>query len=258
MKKDQVFTPRPDEIITKTGKIEEMMDKYITETIYRTWVEEFADNETGEVVEVERKEVIVSAGALVDDDIAARIAFHIAAGDIAQVEVSNVQREGVLGVGCFTLWAVTADTKGKPFKVILYALSAQMAHDIAADYISQNVKGWFTIRSISQMKRTPIMITDSYCTTYKIEERSYYVIDVRVSENTNEEPILRSFVLETKNVDTGVEAIKLYINTRAMEEAINTNAIVREYRTEVVEGALLKCTAIVPRSFSEAYLNYKK
>ena len=86
---------RKDEIRFFTNKPEEMLGKYLAKRLLRTWQEDFVDNDTGEVVSIDRNEIIADRGQLITGDLLAVIRFHLQSGDISEVEVSNQKREGI-------------------------------------------------------------------------------------------------------------------------------------------------------------------
>lgn len=72
-----------EEIIT-TSNLSEMKDKYLAETLYRKWPENFIDEITGEVVNIERKEIIFDRGTLLDHHSLEEINFFLQSGDITE------------------------------------------------------------------------------------------------------------------------------------------------------------------------------
>ncbi len=68
METQKVQTRKNENIIT-TIVPEEMYQKYLVENLYRTWKERFLDEDTGEVVDVERKEIILERGTFIGDTI---------------------------------------------------------------------------------------------------------------------------------------------------------------------------------------------
>ena len=56
---------RKDEIRFFTNKPEEMLGKYLAKRLLRTWQEDFVDNDTGEVVSIDRNEIIADRGQLI-------------------------------------------------------------------------------------------------------------------------------------------------------------------------------------------------
>ena len=79
-----------EEIIT-TSNLSEMKDKYLAETLYRKWPENFVDESTGELVNIERKEIIFARGTLLDSNALEEINFFLQSGDITEVRVSNIK-----------------------------------------------------------------------------------------------------------------------------------------------------------------------
>lgn len=57
---------RFEEEILTTSNLSEMKDKYLAETLYRKWPEIFVDESTGELVNIERKEIIFDRGTFLD------------------------------------------------------------------------------------------------------------------------------------------------------------------------------------------------
>ncbi len=99
---------RKDEIRFFTNKPEEMLGKYLAKRLLRTWQEDFVDNDTGEVVSIDRNEIIADRGQLITGDLLAVIRFHLQSGDISEVEVSNQKREGILSASTQMFpWMVT-------------------------------------------------------------------------------------------------------------------------------------------------------
>ena len=67
---------RKDEIRFFTNKPEEMLGKYLAKRLLRTWQEDFVDNDTGEVVSIDRNEIIADRGQLITGDLLAVIRVH--------------------------------------------------------------------------------------------------------------------------------------------------------------------------------------
>ena len=102
MKEDIIFTADPSQ----------MHGKYVAEDLYRKWteVEEKTDPKDGHKfnAEVEKKEIILKRGTLLDSDSITKIQFHIQANDITGVYCSAIQRRATLS---------TPPTWQKPWKV---------------------------------------------------------------------------------------------------------------------------------------------
>lgn len=64
MKQNEKIQTRKDEVRFKTSDIRRIIGKYLAANVLRTWNEDFVDDETGEVVTIERNEICLSAGSI--------------------------------------------------------------------------------------------------------------------------------------------------------------------------------------------------
>lgn len=62
MKQNEKIQTRKDEVRFKTSDIRRIIGKYLAANVLRTWNEDFVDDDTGEVVTIERNEICLSAG----------------------------------------------------------------------------------------------------------------------------------------------------------------------------------------------------
>ena len=80
----------PEQIeIIETSDPKDMLEKWLAEPVMRKWTEDFVDESTGELVSVERTEPIITTGTYCSQDIVQLITFHLQAGDIETVKVSE-------------------------------------------------------------------------------------------------------------------------------------------------------------------------
>ena len=80
----------PEQIeIIETSDPKVMLEKWLAEPVLRKWTEDFVDESTGELVSVERNEPIITTGTYCSQDIVQLITFHLQAGDIETVKVSE-------------------------------------------------------------------------------------------------------------------------------------------------------------------------
>lgn len=80
----------PDEIeIIETSDPKVMLDKWLAEPVARKYTEDFVDDSTGEIVSVERTGPLITIGTYCSQDIVQIITFHLQAGDIETVKVSE-------------------------------------------------------------------------------------------------------------------------------------------------------------------------
>ena len=78
----------PEQIeIIETSDPKDMLDKWLAEAVKRTWTETFRDEETGELMDIERTEFIEAKGVKCTQDVIQNIMFHMQAGEIKSVKV---------------------------------------------------------------------------------------------------------------------------------------------------------------------------
>lgn len=105
-----------------------MLGKWIVRRVFKTWVEECQDKDSGEIVEIERNEVLLEKGTYIDEKQLASIEFFMQSGDIKEIEVSNQNRQGILEVNTSLYpYKAAAKINGKRSTFLLYATSVANA-----------------------------------------------------------------------------------------------------------------------------------
>ena len=80
----------PDDIkVVETNKPEEMLHKYLAESAVKTWTEDFADEESGKIMSIERHEVIFDRGTYIDESVFPKIMFSIQSEELKTVKVCD-------------------------------------------------------------------------------------------------------------------------------------------------------------------------
>ncbi len=152
MEAQERIETRKDEIRYRTADQRRMVGKFLAEKVCKKWVEDFADQETGEVISVERTTILFEGGKYIDESLAQSICFHIQCGDIADVEVSNQRRiarpEKNYYLRPYTATAVIGE---KRKKFILQAQSAAQAIEVVTDYIELKYTSLFVVDSVKAM-----------------------------------------------------------------------------------------------------------
>lgn len=247
---------RKSEVIVTTNKLEEMRGKYLARRLFRTWQEDFLNKNTGEVVNIERSEIILNAGELIDENILSRIQFHMEAGDIKEVEVSNQHRGAVINYShsCWP-WSVTAEINGKNRKFLLYATSAHNALEITQDYIELNFNGSFEFKQVKIFDYC-IFIQDSTAETSVDTEANakyFYKIEIEiVTEDETTTPY--TFVLQTTDIDAGMAVINEWISKNICEKVEKQGYEKTAFYTNVKSGTVISCFRIIEKEFSDAYI----
>lgn len=256
---------RKTEVRFSTSDSAEMLGKFLAKDLLRCWQVDFLDEDTGQVIIVDRNELIAQTGQLIEGDLLSRINFHLQAGDISKVEVSNQRREAFCLKNTHMYpYAVSFEVTDKKKKYLLYAPSVEAATEIMKDYIELNFIGGYQIKMVKEFSNC-IMLHDSLCklihNTNGAElaeeevseyEKKFYQIEVNVLHD--EATIYEKFVLFTKDVDTAMVQINNYISNeikrRAKSPDFNQPL---EFKTTIESAVVIPFNGMVEREFSEAY-----
>ena len=74
----------------ETRKPEEMLNKYLARPVVKKWIEDFKDEETGDIVSVERNEVLFNSGTEITQDVLVKLRFSMDADGIETVCVTEL------------------------------------------------------------------------------------------------------------------------------------------------------------------------
>jgi hypothetical protein len=263
-----------------TSNPEEMINRFTAEKVLKTWMEDFVDGGTGEVVSIERNEVLFNRGVLIDRDTAAEIQFFIQSGDIASVEVSNQRRMGYKHESLYLrLYLALVQIEAKKKNILLYAQSVENVAPIITDYVELNYAAPFYIKGIREF-RASIVLIDNFslldarqldipypkeadtdegqdAEEDRLKNRKYYLLDFNVEIEGKRENG-DTAVVHTNSVDRGMMLIGDYIikHERKRIERLKKEGIsekMRELTASLEAAKSVNIEAFIPKEFSEAY-----
>lgn len=191
MKKEKEIQTRLNEVRIKTLEPKKMLNMYLAERVIKKWNEDFVDQDSGEVVSIERTEKLFESGLLIDQDLLAKIQFSIQAGEIIEpIEVSNQHRSAhELVNGSLCLWTAKAEFQGsKKKKFLLYGQNIEQVIDILRDYIELNFEGAFYITNVKDFK-------------------NYIILDDTLSDPLSEDDINTAYLRGEIDLETYVNAL---------------------------------------------------
>ena len=137
----------------------EMLNMFLVCDLKRSWKEAFCDDDTGEVIEIDRYEIVCEKGTLIDRDVLSSISFYLQSGDITEVEVSDQRRMAKEQYKCYqVLFKSKVQFGSKKSTFLLNAHSVENVSEILRDYIELNYKGGFRILSISEIDSCHVII----------------------------------------------------------------------------------------------------
>lgn len=144
---------RPCDIkVMRTADPKKMLDKYLAERVKQTWTEDFIDEDTQEVVSIERNQVIMERGTFLDRDKVSEIMFAIQSEQIKDVAVADTPYAMGRSISNRMFpWEVSASAgAGNKYLYLVRAQSVEQAITIATEYAGMylGLSGWTTIKQV--------------------------------------------------------------------------------------------------------------
>lgn len=257
---------RPEDIVTfRTSNPKEMLGKYLPDNVMKKWMEDFIDEDTGDVMSIERSEVIVNRG-YISQDVLQQIMFAIQSGDIEDVEVCeddvnemklNVPR--YLTVYNVELSGYCTYQTGEHF--VTHAQTIPQAIRIAAEF-GQMYRGYFGMVKATRCVTVDAVIVpdDHQCIPENEREpaemrKNYFRVTVRAEwvEDMKYKKLDTNYIIAANDVGQAKERIARLMDFR-QAEAERKNGHRDNHITNTIRKAVpFDVDCIVPREFSEMY-----
>jgi len=285
----QSVETKKNEVREITSDIRQMKGKYLVYDLKRSWKEDFVDEGSGEVVSIERKELIYERGTLLQAEELSRIQFFMSEGSISEVEVSNQKRMSYEFKNRHIYpYMAQVDVEDKKRKFLMLASSVDNALEIVKDFVELNYIGRYQVSMVKEYENH-IIIVDTMLKKplddvtrlaldeelYSREERDqilkgddenkpdtlkFYKIKARVSysDEDNKDEIFQSFIVNTYTAERAIMLINDFLNreqNKHEKEAVDKgNTFKRKDINAVIEeSGVIPVYAFVPKEFSEAY-----
>lgn len=280
---------KKNEVREITSDISRMKGKYLVYDLKRSWREDFLDESSGEVMSIERKELIYERGTLLQAEELSRIQFFMNEGSISEVEVSNQKRMSYEFKNTYIYpYMAQVDVENKKKKFLMLASSVDNALEIVKDYVELNYTGRYQVSMVKEYENH-IIIVDTMLKKplddvtklaldeelYSREERDqilkgddeskpdtlkFYKIKARVSfsDDENKDEIFQSFIVNTYTAERAIMLINNFLsreqNKHEKEAVDKGNTFKRKDINAVIEeSGVIPVYAFVPKEFSEAY-----
>jgi stress response protein YsnF len=270
-----------EEIVTKfdekrliTSEPKEMVGKYLAKRLLRTWTEDFIDETSGEIVPIERNEVIMERGEFLTNDNVSQIMFYIETGDVKEVEVSDQKRDGFEFTGwTWVPWMFSLSLNGSRAKVLLFAQDIEQGIEIVRDYAELNFSGNFSI--MSAKKQNSLIYIDTELKAHVTDDDGNELVDEQdeskikrfyklqctmsnpdATENEksfDDDHYNSTFLLKALDANDAEKQVSLYLAKCAKETAEKNNEPVKHWELSVDSAAPINISYIVPKEFSLAY-----
>lgn len=268
---------RKDETIITTTDPSEMLGKYLVNPIFRKWYEPFIDDDSGELIEVERHEIVLERGTYLDGEQIAVINFHMQTDDLTEVKVSNQKRIGKFATGFGVHpWCVTV-LLHKKHKYLCLARNIWQAIEIVEDYCEQKFDIVFDIVSAKEFKQHIFIFDDTVrmvedngqikTQTEVDEDRGivyvFYSVEVQAKYSDDSASDYR-YLVYAKDVDDAKVLIEKDVRKRAEQEASIYGSEFCADRADgdieiiVKQAKQVNCAGVIGLEFTEAYCRDKE
>ena len=245
------------------------------------------DEDTGQVVTIERTQKLFEKGQLINQDLLTQINFHLQAGDIKEVEVSNQKRLAFENQNTYLHpWTAQAEIGDRKYKFLLYASGIANVIEILNDYIELNYASGFTLVMAKEMDSC-IILTDSFekqkvdlemaylkdeisLEEYveakdgakdedeEVKEKKFYQLEVKITYSDDIETT-QSFIVHTFDTDRALMIISHYLKTweekrqKEHEEKGYSKYEIRDFKLCIEKAGPMPVGAFVPKEFTMAY-----
>ena len=267
MKEDIIFTADP----------QQMHGKYVAEDLFRSWVEveEKTDKKDGHKynVDVEKREIILKRGTVLDSDAIQIVQFHLQTSDITGVYCSTIQRRATLcePPAFQKPWKIQVENSEKPNKhtVILYAKTISDAIAITTEYMERTYDGTFTFLSVGTFDNAVFVAPQpkELKEGEKAPELVFYIISVSARWRDDDDVQNGTIVLQAENVDEALVVIEKRIRERREKFLADLKANsqdkdrIKKESDKLKAGFILtlneakkvNCTDIVPKELSDSF-----
>lgn len=267
-----------NEVRFTTSDTNEAMDMYLAKPLIKRWKEDIIDQTTGEVVSIDRSEVLMRRGTKIDYNAAASINFFIQTGDITEFEVTDQCREGIYDRGYTAApWAVTACVKDRNRKFILYAKGVEQALEIAKDYIELKFPGHFKFVGVKGFDDCTAICdnfnrggaesdtsipTDDGREDADIDAMTgkFYMLELHITLSKTSYEYNQKFLVFTKDAEWAKDLAEQWIMKRRNEEVDKGNMTAEEaaFTTTINTATLVNCYCVIPPDFTREYFNQEK
>lgn len=281
MEAQERIETRKDEIRYRTDDTRRMVGKFFASNVFKTWYEEVLDSDTGEVISIERNDLLFEVGKYIDEETAQSISFHIQCGDITDVEVSNQRRIAHPDKRYSLLpFKATAVIGNKRKSFILQAQSATLAIEVVTDFIELNFTSRFVVDSVKAMPGCIILNDRFRRAVEEVEggneageetpdgeeardDTKYYRIEADIvakREDDEDEPRPSSydFIVKTRDIDTAKAVITAWLNTQLKKEAEKEGREITAFEVSLTSASPFNLNAIIPYAFCAAYKEVEK
>jgi hypothetical protein len=206
---------------------------YLVDNAKRYWQEDFSDEDTGEVVTVEREETICGKGTLINSIIISMLEEN----GIKQVKVSNIPLLGQQDKN-LNLWEtiLKLHTKNGDSKknYVVTGDCPSAAEKLISEYLEVNVEASFELVKVNKLEYGQVI------KIYDLEKEQLEAQNKNVKwfkcqmyslfeeDGDNHSAGSRNILIEAVTFEKAIEAIKLVLNRNEYDSIYNTIKLMQE------------------------------
>jgi hypothetical protein len=264
MKEDKRIWKRPEDIETiHTSDPKVMLGKYLPKRVLKTWIEDFSDEDTGEVVSIERNQVLMERGKLTNERVS-EVMFFIQSGDIDGVDVceDNVADMTVYVPNYLHKFNVEIQWDlDKKEHYICYAQTIPQAIKIATEFgqMYRGISGWVGVPRVVTVD-AQIVPDNHQCIPENDrkpaeERKDYFKVQVR-HEWFDGDKLKKgdtNYIIHAEEVGEAKERIARLLDIIRADREKQGDPIDPNDRITIRKAAPFEVDCIVPREFSEMY-----
>lgn len=244
---------KKNEVVRTISRYEDLaltVGNFLNKAVCKEWVEDFVDEDSGEVVPIPRKEVIYDKGTEITNELVSSLLFYLQTGDIKEVEISNQRRSAYESVYGTRIYLAVAEIgpKHKKYKFLFSANSIPVSVDILKDYIELNFQGGYRIISIKEFQTSLILDDDLKKDGVGNEddellnkEKFYQITAIVIAEDGFENST--NAVVKTIDLDKAL----MLLNRKLVKH------VEGEFTLKLEEAKLLTVDCIIEDEFTMAY-----
>lgn len=249
------ISTKKNEVITFVNRYEDLTRAtglYANKAICKSWIEDFVDEDTGDVVSIERKEVLFERGTELKPDMVSQLLFYFQSGDVKEIELSNQRRgayEATYGTRIY-LAVAEIGMKKKKYKFIFSSCSIPVSMEILKDYIELNFEGGYRILSIKEFQTDIILedslkqVEESMLEENTLNEDKFYQITALITEGEGYE-YTSNAVVKTIDLEKALVLLDRKLKERSGEQ---------KFGIKLEEAKLVSVDYIIDSDFVLAYL----
>lgn len=242
-------------IVTSDPKV--MLGKYLPKRVVKKWVDDYRDDDTGEVVSIERKEVLMERGLITNEKVS-ELLFYIQAGDIDEVEVCerDVSELELLVPNGMNVYKVVLYVCMDKYVCVVHAQTVMQAAKIAWEYgqMYRGLNGYVTVHEVKRMSCyiipddhpcIPVYYSESQVVSYlQVQVRTRWIEGEKMNKSDADYIVASQEVGEAKSL---VESVLAYEDEKNKREKLDGEEVF------IRKAIPFSVDYIVPREYSELY-----